>query len=374
MGDRGAAAPGAPLDDETSGPCRDVERLRRVASRRHGPDTMLGRAPRHLSQQPRTGRRRLEKLRLCLGNGRQADKPLLETEGPAACEMPAADLEQSCRRRQVKPTGIPSLGLADAALIQMETVIQPKGLNLQFDIVDFHDRRLHMRKGDIAPGFAPTLDQSTFDQLRQRLVHSHTRATILLGQLVLERDTVARRPRAGENMTFHIPEDSLVQRKRLRLVARFVGWLIARNVGALNGLLLPASLNISQLRDSPPLTLSCFSTKASQPPDHHENAAACMISACACDRKPRNAPDGSVKGSCQDPHNCQSRSSGSHRPTLAGGCSAVPRLAPPVDGSSNTLYFMAFLFRFESRFEAECSLPSPSWLKIVLEQETRMGS
>lgn len=376
MGNRGAAAPGPPLDDETSRPCRDVERLRCTAPCRHGPDAMLSRAPRHLSQQPRTRRRRLEKLRLCLGNGRQADKPLLETEGPAACEMPAADLEQSRRRRQVKPTGIPSLGLADAALIQMEAVIQPKGLNLQFDIVDFHDRRLHMRKGDIAPGLPPTLDQSTFDQLRQRLVHSHTRATILLGQLVLERDTVARRPRAGENMTFHIPEDSLVQRKRLRLVARFVGWLIARNVGTLNGLLLPASLNISQLRDSPPLTLSCFSTKASQPPHYHGNAAACVIGAgaAATDPSPRNGPDGSVKGTCQDPPNRQSRSSGSHRPTPAGGCSAVPRLASPAGDPSNTLYFLAFLFRFESPFEAECSLPSPSWLKLVLEQETRMGS
>lgn len=284
MGNRGAAAPGPSFDHKASRPCRDVERLRCTAPCRHGPDAMLSRTPRHLSQQPRTGRRRLEELGLCLRNGRQADKPLLETEGPAACEMPAADLEQSCRRRQVKPTGIPALGLADAALIQMKTVIQPKGLNLQFDIVDFHDRRLDMRKGDVAPGFAPTLDQSTFDQLRQRLVHSHARATILLGQLVLERDTVARRPRAGENMTFDIPEDSLVQRKRLRLVARFVGWLIARNVGTLNGLLLPASLNISQLRDSPPLTLSCFSTKASQPPHYHGNAAACVIGASACGR------------------------------------------------------------------------------------------
>ncbi|WP_141690504.1 MULTISPECIES: hypothetical protein [unclassified Ensifer] len=90
-------------------------------------------------------------------------------------------------------------------------------------------------------------------------------------------------------MTFHIPEDSLVQRKRLRLVARFVGWLIARNVGTLNGLLLSASLNISQLRDSPPLTLSCFSTKASQPPDHHGNAAACVISASACGHGPKSS-------------------------------------------------------------------------------------
>ncbi|NVD40609.1 hypothetical protein HT585_17205 [Ensifer sp. HO-A22] len=64
-------------------------------------------------------------------------------------------------------------------------------------------------------------------------------------------------------MTFNVPEDSLVQRKRLGLVACFVGWLIARNVGTLGGFLSPASLNISQRRDSPPLALSCFSTKAS---------------------------------------------------------------------------------------------------------------
>ncbi|WP_139353899.1 hypothetical protein [Sinorhizobium sp. A49] len=64
-------------------------------------------------------------------------------------------------------------------------------------------------------------------------------------------------------MTFDLPEYSLVQRKRRRLVACFIGWLIARNVGTLGGLLSPASLNISQRRDSPPLALSCFSTKAS---------------------------------------------------------------------------------------------------------------
>ncbi|MBP1871523.1 hypothetical protein J2Z19_001235 [Ensifer adhaerens] len=64
-------------------------------------------------------------------------------------------------------------------------------------------------------------------------------------------------------MTFDLPEDSLVQRKRLRLVACFVGWLIARNVGILGGFLSPASLTVSQRCDSPPLALSCFSTIAS---------------------------------------------------------------------------------------------------------------
>ncbi|KQY74944.1 MULTISPECIES: hypothetical protein [unclassified Ensifer] len=80
---------------------------------------------------------------------------------------------------------------------------------------------------------------------------------------MLERDAMSRWPRAGKNVTFHITEDSLVQRKRLGLVAHFVGWLIARNVGTLNGLLLPASLNISRRRDSPPLALSRFFAKAS---------------------------------------------------------------------------------------------------------------
>jgi hypothetical protein len=87
--------------------------------------------------------------------------------------------------------------------------------------MDLHDGRLDVRKGDVAAGFAPTLDKASLDEIADRLVHCHPGTAVLLRQLVLERNPVARRPDAGEDVPFDVVQDPLVQRQLLGAVSVF---------------------------------------------------------------------------------------------------------------------------------------------------------
>ena len=99
-------------------------------------------------------------------------------------------------------------GLANEAV----TIGQAEGLHFVADIVDIEHGRLRPRLGDIAAGLAAALDQSGIGELRQRLVHGHARTAILLGQIQLEGDAVAGRPRPGNDLPFDIRDDALMQR------------------------------------------------------------------------------------------------------------------------------------------------------------------
>ncbi|KAG1311895.1 hypothetical protein G6F63_016292 [Rhizopus arrhizus] len=61
-------------------------------------------------------------------------------------------------------------------------------------------------------GATAALDHAALGQCGQHLVHRHPRAIVLLHQLVLVRNTEARRPLSAEDAAFQIAADTLVER------------------------------------------------------------------------------------------------------------------------------------------------------------------
>src|SRR6185312_3689725 len=80
------------------------------------------------------------------------------------------------------------------------------------DVVDFEDGRLGLRATHKAAGASAALDQAGLGKLRQRLVHCHARAIVFGAQFVFERNAVAGRPCAGQDLIADIGQDALVQR------------------------------------------------------------------------------------------------------------------------------------------------------------------
>src|SRR5262245_27362612 len=71
------------------------------------------------------------------------------------------------------------------------------------------------RLGDERAHTSTPHDEPRSGKARERLVHRHASAAVLLHQLVLERDAMTRPPRALEDALLNIRTDALMQRRTI---------------------------------------------------------------------------------------------------------------------------------------------------------------
>src|SRR5262245_41310715 len=112
MCDRSEVAPGAPFDDEAGGAFGNVEARGGLALGGDGADLVLGRAPWHLIDQPRSRRQCVEIDLSRLRYGVEIDDAVFQTERPAAGVVNAGDVQHRDRAGKLQPPRILGTTLA----------------------------------------------------------------------------------------------------------------------------------------------------------------------------------------------------------------------------------------------------------------------
>src|SRR5690606_17836140 len=129
---------------------------------------------------------------------------------------------------------------------QFVAIGQAKRLDFRADVVDFQHGRLRLRLANEAAGAAASFYESGFCQLRQSLVHGHSRAAILGGQLMFEGNAMAGRPDARQYALADIGENAPMQRFPFRPIRCVCG----HGCLCLTGQFVDNSCMVARNRDS----------------------------------------------------------------------------------------------------------------------------
>jgi len=211
IGDSARIAPGTALHDKTRLPVGNAEQARDLLRRCFGTDPVFGSAPRNMAEQPGAWRNFGKVGFSRFRHGRQIDEALFDTEFARTGEMDAENVEQRCPDGNVEPLTIRAFRAAPFALQDFEAIVEAKGFDLGPDIVNLKNGGLNLRLADETAGFLAALDQTGLGELAHDLVHRHARTVILIGEVDLERQSMARRPFSRNDPALDLSEDTLVQ-------------------------------------------------------------------------------------------------------------------------------------------------------------------
>ena len=171
---------------------------------------MLGRAPRHLGDEQRAGRGRGKSLGVRVRHRRKVDQPVFQANGrsPAKCRQTSgpAEVNRSARRAGRGRRRWPAAARGLSVLV---AIGQAERLDLGPDVVDLQHRRLRAAAGarSCPPGGGarsarpwPAAVSALFTVMREQPIARH--------QVVLERDAVAGRPVARQDLALDVGEDA----------------------------------------------------------------------------------------------------------------------------------------------------------------------
>ena len=208
VGDGFAGAPGAAADFQACGARGEAEAAGIQWPGADCGDTVLGFRPGHVGEQPGAGGGGGEIRVAGVGNGGEADEPGFEGEGGAAGAVAAGEVQQGLAGLEFGAGGVAGRGGAEPAGEQGVVVDGAEGGDGGGDIRDVEHGGFDAAGGDEGSGLLAALHQAGLGEGADGLVHGHAGAAIGRHQLVLDRETMARRPLAGDDTALQVCQDA----------------------------------------------------------------------------------------------------------------------------------------------------------------------